>query len=203
MCRWRADVHEVITVLGPVAASELGYVDAHEHLFLRTPALAGDEFWDPSRSTAEAAAVRESGITTVVDLTPVGLGRRPAALAKLSVDADVHVVAATGYHRSAHYPAWHWAREVSEDDLLDILLTDLTVGMDDRDWAGPRPGRHRSGRASSSLEPRINASRATRTGGSAPAPRLPGVPESRSRCTARTARWVTTSWTGSTSPPIG
>jgi len=132
-------MNDVITVLGPVAATELGYVDAHEHLFLRTPALAGDEFWDPEKSTAEAVSVRESGIGTIVDLTPVGLGRRPTALAKLSADAGVHVVAATGYHRSAHYPAWHWARDVSADTLLDILLTDLTVGMDDRDWAGPRP----------------------------------------------------------------
>ncbi|WP_350274960.1 hypothetical protein [Kribbella sp. HUAS MG21] len=130
---------EVMTVRGPVPGAELGYVDAHEHLFLRTPALAGDEFWDPEKSTAEAAAVRAGGISTIVDLTPVGLGRRPAALAQLSADAGVHVVAATGYHRSAHYPAWHWAREVSADDLLDVLLTDLTVGMDDRDWAGPRP----------------------------------------------------------------
>jgi phosphotriesterase-related protein len=130
---------EVMTVLGPVRAAELGYVDAHEHLFLRTPALPGDEFWDAERSTAEAEAVRSSGIGTVIDLTPVGLGRRPTALAKLAADAGLHVVAATGYHRSAHYPAWHWAREVSEDELLDVLLTDLITGMDDRDWAGPRP----------------------------------------------------------------
>lgn len=129
----------VMTVLGPVDVSELGYVDAHEHLFLRTPALPGEEFWDEAKSIDEAAAVRSSGIGTIVDLTPVGLGRRPTALAKLSTAAGVHVVAATGYHRSAHYPAWHWAREVSDDVLLDILLTDLTAGMDDRDWAGPRP----------------------------------------------------------------
>ncbi|MEU4396480.1 hypothetical protein [Kribbella sp. NPDC023855] len=129
----------MMTVLGPVAPTELGYVDAHEHLFLRSPALPTDEFWDGEKSTAEAASVRASGIGTIIDLTPVGLGRRPVALAKLSAEAGLHVVAATGYHRVAHYPAWHWAREVSEDVLLDILLTDLTAGMDDRDWAGPRP----------------------------------------------------------------
>ncbi|WP_460663712.1 phosphotriesterase family protein [Kribbella swartbergensis] len=129
----------MMTVLGPVGAAELGYVDAHEHLFLRSSALPGDEFWDLERSTTEATAVRSSGIGAVIDLTPVGLGRRPSALAELAADAGLHVVAATGYHRSAHYPAWHWAREVSEDELLDVLLTDLTVGMDDRDWAGPRP----------------------------------------------------------------
>ncbi|MFC7585618.1 phosphotriesterase [Nonomuraea antimicrobica] len=130
---------DVMTVLGPVAASELGYVDAHEHLFLRSPMLPGDEFLDEARSTAEATAVRASGIRTVIDLTPIGLGRRPAELAKLAAAARLHVVAATGYHRSAHYPASHWAREVSDDVLLDIVRTDLTSGIDGRDWAGPRP----------------------------------------------------------------
>lgn len=130
---------EVMTVRGPVAPSELGYVDAHEHLFLRTPALPGDDFWDEAKSTAEATLVRSSGIGTVIDLTPVGLGRKPVALARLAADAGLHVVAATGYHRSAHYPPWHWAREVSAEVLVDILLTDLTTGIDGRDWAGPRP----------------------------------------------------------------
>jgi phosphotriesterase-related protein len=76
---------------------------------------------------------------TVVDLTPVGLGRRPRDLATLSREAGLHVVAATGYHRAAHYPAWHWAREVDETTLLEVLLTDLLSGMDDRDWSGPLP----------------------------------------------------------------
>jgi phosphotriesterase-related protein len=126
-------------VLGEVDAADLGPVDVHEHLFLRSPALVGDEFTDPAASTAEAVAVRASGMRTVVDLTPVGLGRRPRDLATLSREAGLHVVAATGYHRAAHYPAWHWAREVDETTLLEVLLTDLLSGMDDRDWSGPLP----------------------------------------------------------------
>jgi predicted metal-dependent phosphotriesterase family hydrolase len=128
---------EVMTVRGPVAPSELGYVDAHEHLFLRTPELPADDFWDEEKSTTEAALVRSSGIRTVIDLTPVGLGRRPSALARLAAAADLHVIAATGYHRSAHYSPWHWARQVDSAVLVDILLRDLTAGIDDRDWSGP------------------------------------------------------------------
>jgi phosphotriesterase-related protein len=128
-----------MTVLGPVAPSRLGYVDAHEHLFLRSPDLPSDDFWDEAKSLDEAGRVRSSGIRTIVDLTPVGLGRRPAALARLSAAAGVHVVAATGYHRSAHYSPWHWARRVGDDVLSDVLVRDLTSGMDDRDWSGPEP----------------------------------------------------------------
>lgn len=129
----------VMTVRGPVPPDELGRVDAHEHLFLRTPQTPNDSFWDEEKITEEAKLVRDSGIRTIVDLTTVGLGRRPTALADVSAAADVHVVAATGYHRSAHYSPWHWARTADHELLVDVLLTDLTSGMDDRDWSGPRP----------------------------------------------------------------
>jgi predicted metal-dependent phosphotriesterase family hydrolase len=100
----------VETVLGPVTAHELGEVDAHEHVFLRTPVNPGDEFLDADKAAAELQRVAASGIRTVVDLTPVGLGRHPGQLAELSRTSGIHIVAATGFHRSAHYPAAHWAR---------------------------------------------------------------------------------------------
>src|SRR3989442_4241866 len=48
----------VITVRGPVPAASLGVTDAHDHLFLRTPALPGQEFDDLELSTAEVRAAR-------------------------------------------------------------------------------------------------------------------------------------------------
>ncbi|MEV0634067.1 aryldialkylphosphatase [Streptomyces sp. NPDC050619] len=129
----------VETVLGPVAAAELGEVDAHEHVFLRTPVNPGDEFLDTDKAAAELLRVAASGMRTVVDLTPVGLGRRPCQLAEVSRTSALHVVAATGYHRSAHYPAAHWARHADDATLLDVLLDDLRVGMDSHDWDFPRP----------------------------------------------------------------
>lgn len=128
-----------MTVRGPISPAELGRVDAHEHLFLRTPQTPSDAFWDEAKTTEEAHLVRSSGIRTIVDLTTVGLGRRPSVLARVSAAAAVHIVAATGYHRSSHYSSWHWARTADHDLLVDVLLTDLNKGMDDRDWAGPRP----------------------------------------------------------------
>jgi phosphotriesterase-related protein len=129
----------VMTVRGPVSPDELGRVDAHEHLFLRTPQTPNDSFWDEAKTTEEAKLVHSSGIRTIVDLTTVGLGRRPTALAAVSATAGVHIVAATGYHRSAHYSPWHWAHTADHDLLVNVLLTDLNSGMDDRDWSGPWP----------------------------------------------------------------
>jgi 5-phospho-D-xylono-1,4-lactonase len=129
----------VMTVLGPIEGEGLGRVDAHEHLFLRSPVLPGEEFQDLDRMVEEVRWVRESSIDTVVDLTPIGLGRKPSDTAELSRQTGVNVVLATGIHRKAHYPAGHWVHTLAVDELADLMVTDLETGIDERDWQGPRP----------------------------------------------------------------
>ena len=129
----------VTTVLGPIDGSQLGRVDAHEHIFLRSPILPGDEFQDLDKMAEEVDAAHQSGIDTIVDLTPIGLGRRASRTAELSRQCGVHVVLATGVHRRAHYPTGHWLYEIATDELSDLIVSDLTDGIDDRDWQGPEP----------------------------------------------------------------
>lgn len=166
-----------MTVLGPADPAELGAVDSHEHLFLHSHALPGDQFGDVDAMATEVGTVRAAGIDTIVELTPVGLGRSVAGLAEVSRRTGVHVVAATGYHRDAHYPAGHWVYREPADALEQVLLTDLTSGIDERDWQGPvpAPSSHRAGiiklgasyqRASAAerLRLAVGASAARRTG---------------------------------------
>jgi phosphotriesterase-related protein len=130
----------VQTVLGPVAPAELGPTDAHEHLFLRTPDLPGEAFTELDPMVAEASAVRAAGARAIADLTPIGCGRDPRRLRQLAERTGVHVIAATGFHRDAHYPAGHWVHTEPEEVLAELLVADLVDGMDERDWQGPRPG---------------------------------------------------------------
>lgn len=129
----------VTTVLGQVEPSDLGRVDCHEHVFLRSPILPGDDFQDLEKMAEEVHLVRASGIETVVDLTPIGLGRRPFWTAEVSRRTGVSIIMATGAHRHAHYPRGHWLYEISVDELTDLMVADLSEGIDDRDWQGPRP----------------------------------------------------------------
>jgi phosphotriesterase-related protein len=129
----------VQTVLGPVAPEALGPTDAHEHLFLRTPALPGEELTELEPMVAEASAVRAAGARAIADLTPIGCGRDPERLRLLAERTGLHVIAATGFHRDVHYPAGHWVHTEPEDVLVELLVADLTEGMDERDWQGPRP----------------------------------------------------------------
>ncbi|WP_328911820.1 MULTISPECIES: phosphotriesterase family protein [unclassified Streptomyces] len=128
----------VRTVLGDIAPDALGVCDAHDHLFLRIPALPGQELADPAAAVAELTAFQALGGGALVQWTPFGMGRAAATLPAVSHAAGVHVVAATGLHQAAHY----------DPELLDRLhggalgaffIAELTEGMregDDPD--GPR-----------------------------------------------------------------
>src|SRR5689334_22330615 len=74
----------VCTVLGDISLSELGPTNYHEHLFQVSPLLPGDELDDETASQAEAVSLATTGFATMIDATPIGLGRRPDALARIS-----------------------------------------------------------------------------------------------------------------------
>ncbi|MFE1289362.1 phosphotriesterase [Streptomyces sp. NPDC058751] len=117
----------VRTVLGDVLPEDLGVCDAHDHLFLASPLLPGQELWDASAARAELAAFRAQGGAAVVQWTPYGLGRRAADLPAVSRDTGVRVVAATGLHQAAHYTP----RLLGElrGRLADVFVAELTTGI--------------------------------------------------------------------------
>ncbi|MEU9099722.1 amidohydrolase family protein [Streptomyces sp. NPDC048361] len=119
----------VRTVLGEVAAGRLGVVDAHDHLFIRSPRLPGQELTDPDRAASVLGAFHELGGGTVIQWTPYGMGRRIAQLPALSRDSGVQIVAATGLHQAAHY---------TEELLRSVRgrLAELFVGELTEDIAG-------------------------------------------------------------------
>lgn len=119
----------VRSVLGDVDPATLGPVNYHEHFFQASPLLPGDDLDDEDRSTAEARRLRDSGFASVVDATPIGLGRNPEALARLAARSGLTVVATTGRHRDAHYRDQASFLSWSADALAALFISDLTVGM--------------------------------------------------------------------------
>lgn len=115
----------VRTVLGDIAPAELGPCDAHEHLFLVTPAQPGDEYSDVSKAIEEARTLRHAGARALVDWTPIGLGRDLEGLRAVSEATGLHIVAATGLHRDVHYAADDPLRTESEAALASRFVADL------------------------------------------------------------------------------
>jgi phosphotriesterase-related protein len=130
------------TVLGDVPATTLGRLDYHEHLFQSSPLLPGDELDDVDASLGEATTLRSSGFDAMIDATPVGLGRDTAGVARIAETTGLTVIASTGMHRSAHYPAGHPQRSLSADDKAALFVQELTLGMlaDDADAVRFRGG---------------------------------------------------------------
>lgn len=119
----------VRTVRGDLDPAELGRVNYHEHLFQVSPLLPGDELDDEAASGAEAALLVASGFDAMIDATPTGLGRNPEALARISRAAGLAIVATTGAHREAHYPADHPIRGLSASERAERYLDELLHGM--------------------------------------------------------------------------
>ncbi len=130
---------EVVTVLGSIRPEELGVTDAHDHLFLRSPALPGQDFDDVDRAIEEVTGAARTGLQAIIELTPIGLGRQPASMRAVARATGVHIVAATGYHRDAHYPEGHWVRQASVEQLEQRILADLRQGMHPDDWLNAAP----------------------------------------------------------------
>jgi 5-phospho-D-xylono-1,4-lactonase len=113
------------TIGGDITPAELGPCDAHEHLFLATPAQPGDEFADLAKAIEEARTFVAAGGRALVDWTPVGLGRDLDGLRAVSEATGLHVVAATGLHRDSHYAPDNPFRREGEDALADRFVADL------------------------------------------------------------------------------
>ncbi|GAQ56426.1 hypothetical protein a10_06281 [Streptomyces acidiscabies] len=121
-------VRTVRTVLGDVPPEQLGICDAHDHLFLSSPILPGQELHSPSAARAELAAFRELGGGAVMQWTPYRMGRRAADLPSLARESGVYVVAATGLHQARHYDEGV-VEEVRGARLAEVFVAELTVGI--------------------------------------------------------------------------
>ncbi|MFI6473660.1 phosphotriesterase [Streptomyces sp. NPDC050516] len=117
------------TVLGEVPADRLGIVDAHDHLFIRSPRLPGQEVDDVGDAAARLAGFGALGGGTVVQWTPYGMGRRIAELPALSRESGVRIIAATGLHQAAHYSAE--LLDSVRDRLAELFVGELIEGIGD------------------------------------------------------------------------
>jgi phosphotriesterase-related protein len=149
----------VRTILGDVDPSGLGVVNAHDHL-IRTG--AGEVYLDPDhllddvdKAVEEATSFVEASRRwapggTVVDMCPADCGRDVTKLAEVNARVPgLQIVVATGFHREHVYleTKCHWVSRYSVDQIAELLIADITEGVDRHDYSGPIVERteHRAG----------------------------------------------------------
>ena len=129
----RAAPGQVQTVLGPVAPGDLGFTLPHEHTKCSLWWIENRwDYWeligDEPRMNEELAAYQALGGGTLVDVTPIGIGRDLARLARLSQATGLHIVAGAGWYRQAYYPAEARIDRRSIDDLADEIVQEFIDG---------------------------------------------------------------------------
>jgi phosphotriesterase-related protein len=129
----RAAPGQVQTVLGPVAPGDLGFTLPHEHTKCSLWWIENRwDYWeligDEPRINEELAAFKALGGGTLVDVTPIGIGRDLARLARLSQATGLHIVAGAGWYRQAYYPAEARIDRRSIDDLADEIVQEFVEG---------------------------------------------------------------------------
>jgi phosphotriesterase-related protein len=118
------------TTLGPKKASELGLILPHEHVFVDLGPIEAEN-WRRAEAEAvialmgpELEAAARSGVTAVVECTPVGVGRRVDIVRAVSEAVQMPLVVATGIYREPWVP--EWAVVASEDEVANWMYKELT-----------------------------------------------------------------------------
>ena len=122
---------KIVTVKGPIAPADAGFVLSHEHLLCDLWSIIRSYdgvLDDENLATAELMKYREAGGGTVVEVSSIGLGRNPAGLRRISDATGVHVVMGSGWYREEGYPPYVY--QLSTNELAQKIVEDLTNGVD-------------------------------------------------------------------------
>ena len=126
---------QVNGVMGPIKTEDLGFTLMHEHILIANWSMrqAYDDWVDLEQvvefATAEAKSALERGVRTIVDLTPINIGRDIHVIREVAARSGVQIIAATGLY-------WHedpWLVGWEPDQIVDWLARDITDGIQGTD----------------------------------------------------------------------
>ena len=124
----------VQTVTGEVNTDRLGSVLMHEHIYSSSMGIAlsyPQLYFEGTEEKIERdlRELKEGGISTVVDATPVGLGRDVKGLKRASEKTGVNIIATTGWW-GVEPP---YAGPIPEDKWAQAFIDDIQKGCDGTD----------------------------------------------------------------------
>ena len=142
----------IVTVTGEIPAGQLGVTSAHEHLYCDISVSSGNKdniLNDVTLIVRELEYYRKAGGKSIIELTPVDLGRDPIRLKAISEGSGVQLISGIAFYDQNTYP--DWVRRAAVDQIADYFVHELEEGTD-----GVRAAL--SGELGSHNEPKPNAS---------------------------------------------
>ena len=121
------------TTLGLIELGDLGRVDVHEHLIIEGSSIERmyPEFihGDAELISYEVKSWKRAGGGVLVDSSPIGAGRSPRKLERVSRLSGVPIIISTGFHKSTYYSCDHWVYERTVDQIHKIILKECSLGV--------------------------------------------------------------------------
>jgi phosphotriesterase-related protein len=128
----------VATVTGPIDSRDLGFTLMHEHLFVLNHSMRqAFPGWFDRRALIKSAvlelqAAYASGVRTIVDCTPLNLGRDVGLMREIAERSQVRIIASGGLYWTEE----PWLDRWAPDLLFDWLMQDLNS----LEGSGIKPG---------------------------------------------------------------
>jgi phosphotriesterase-related protein len=126
---------KVNTVLGPVDSKELGFTLMHEHVVAVSDSMRKNfSKWidrdDVIKRSVEAVLqAKKLGVNTIVDATPINLGRDISIIQEVSKRSGVNFIVSTGLYWTDDPWMYAW----DPKDIADILIKEITDGIEGSD----------------------------------------------------------------------
>jgi phosphotriesterase-related protein len=122
-------------VLGPIEGDDLGFTLMHEHVLCCSWSMriAFDRWIDrdvvADRAVEECKTAIERGVRTMVDLTPINLGRDIHLIREVAERSGMQIIAATGLY----YHEEPWMKNWPAERLVEYLIDDIEKGIQGTD----------------------------------------------------------------------
>lgn len=119
------------TATGPIDTGDLGFTLMHEHVIVRWPPIVQQypERWDRDqmmeRAVRKLTAARDAGVRTMVDLTPIDLGRDPVFIREAAEKSGLQIIVPTGLYYSM--PFYFVGRR--DHEMTDLMVRDINEGI--------------------------------------------------------------------------
>jgi phosphotriesterase-related protein len=134
----------ILTVNGPVPVSELGITLSHEHVLVDFIGAdsTGYQRWDRQKVIEKVVPylneIQEYNVSTLIECTPVYVGRDPWILKELSRQTGMNLLTNTGYYGASdnlYLPEHFYSKSAGE--IAEIWVQEFEQGIE---GSGVRPG---------------------------------------------------------------
>lgn len=125
---------KVQTVTGEISPEDLGFVLPHEHVFHDLYELTLNSHMilsDKRVALEELGRFMAVGGSTIVDQTVHGLNPDREAVREVAAELGLNVIMGTGFYWGPFHPPW--LEDMSEADIVALLVADITRGFDGTD----------------------------------------------------------------------